>query len=270
MSRAMYFFSFIIGIQLAFLFYEVSAILNYDLTRNLLLLISASIVVVFMLVFYLFEQLRLKLILIKLINKNPSVKAIESCESKIAKCADNVFKSKLAITLAKVYIKNNNYEKALKVIKKANPKHKKNSFNWFYPLPQKYKLEYYLKSIYLNTIFNNLIVASDELVLAKNTFKKYTNNPKYKSEILKTIGMLEYNKGNYNESESILNIALKSLNNKDDMDEIKFILSKIYLKTQKYEIYEKEIMQIIKSAKSDELVNAAREHYNKNKRVNNI
>lgn len=256
MSGVLYLFSLIVGLQLSFVLYEISSVLNLNLSSNTFLLLSITIILLTCLIFYLFEKLKYILI-ISTINKKNTIKSIEFLEKIITKSGDKILNSKLNIRLCELYIINDNFNQALKTIKKAN------SHNKLFSLKEKYKLEYYLKLIYLNIILNNLIVADDEMKLAKKYFNKYMDNYKFKSDILKVKGMLEYSKGNYIDAENYINSAIESQHNYNNSDELYFILAKIYLKTQREELFERIMKQISKSSASIQLRNAAKEYLNK-------
>ena len=200
-----------------------------------------------------------------LFSKGNPEKTIINIENKINKTADKVLRSKLYIRLADMYIEINDFSSALKVIKQANPLLSRKRFNIFFNLPAKYKLQYYIKSIYLNILMNNLISVSDEIANGKKYFDKYKNADKYKSEIQKIFAMHEYSKGNYIKSEEYINYAIESRKGHREDYELYFILGKIFLKTQRYSLFENAMQKVVNSSRSEQLVNAAKGYLLNNK-----
>ena len=264
MGGLMYIFSLIIGTQLAFLFIQIATINSFEISSGLLLISGAGIIFITVLFCYIIQQAKYVMLLIVIKKTQNSEKVINICEKQLFKSNDKVLKSKLSLKLAEIYIQQKDYKKALKEIKKANPQLNKKTFNLLYSLPDKYKLIYYLKAIYLNTVLNNLLTASDELNYAKKYLRKFESNRKYTVEILRVVGMLEYAKGNYTQAEIVVANGIEKAHNQSEINELNFIIAKIYNKTQREVLSKKLMKQIVNSSSSKQLVDAAKEYIIKN------
>ena len=86
-------------------------------------------------------------------------KFIKKCEYTFAWAIDRVLISKLAIKLCELYIQQEKYKLAFETLKKANLQKNTFIFNNMFLLPKSLKLEYYLKLIFLNIKFNNIVEA---------------------------------------------------------------------------------------------------------------
>lgn len=264
MSRVYYLISSIIGAELALIFFVLSRKYYTDLSYTDSMVICIFILVLTVLICLLFQQIRY-LTLGKFLSGIPE-KKITVLEKKIAKSGDKLLRSKLYLCLTQLYIEANDYQCALKAIKRANPYSGYRAFNAFYTLPRKYKLEFYIKSIYLNILLNNLLSASDEIFYGKKYLNKYINDRKYNSEINKIFAMLEYSKGDYSKAEDYISSALAERKNKSKDYELYFILGKIFLKTNRYSLFKNAMEKVIENTKSEQLLKAARQQLIDNKR----
>ncbi len=257
MSRIYYLISSIIGAELALIFFELSRKYYTDLSYTESLIICLCIIVFTVLICLLFQQIRY-LTLGKFLSGRPE-KKIAVLEIKIAKSGDKVLRSKLYLRLSQLYIEANDFQGALKAIKRANPYSGYRAFNVFYTLPRKYKLVFYIKSIYLNILLNNLLSASDEISYGKKYLNKYINDTKYNSEIKKIFAMLEYSKGDYSKAEDYISSALADAKNKGMDYELYFILGKIFLKTNRYLLFINAMEKVIENTQSEQILNAAKQ-----------
>lgn len=263
MGRIYYLISSIIGAELALLFIGFSKNKNFDMSYNKMAFISLAIIIATIVLCYIFQQLKYHIIL--LFSKGNTNKAIKYLENKLNKTGDKVLKSKLCIRLTDLYIKSDDFSNALKSIELANPSLSQKRFNLLFNLSPQYKLEYYIKSVYLNILMNNLMFASDEIKNGRKYFEKYKNNIKYKSEILKIYAMDEYSKGNYSKAEEYINKAIESRKELSPDYELFFILGKIFLKTQRYILFESAMNKVINLSQSQQLISAAKAYL-----INNI
>ncbi len=257
MSRVYYLISSIIGAELALIFFELSRKYYIDLSYTKSLIICLCVIVITMLICLLLQQIRY-LTLGKFLNGRTE-KKIAVLEKKIAKSGDKVLRSKLYICLSQLYIEANDFPGALKAIKRANPYSGYRAFNVFYTLPRKYKLAFYLKSIYLNILLNNLLSATDEISYGKKYLNKYINNMKYSSEIKKNFAMLEYSKGDYIKAEDYISSAFADRNTICKDYELYFILGKIFLKTNRYSLFKNAMEKVIENTESEQLLKAAKQ-----------
>ena len=263
MSRVYYLISSIIGAELALIFFELLRRYCPDITHTQSLIIVLCIIVLTVILCWFFQQLKYH-ILGKCLTGNPE-KKIAVLEKKISKSGDKVLRSKLYLRLSELYIEANNFQGALKAIKRANPYSSYRAFNVFYTLPRRYKLSFYIKSIYLNILMNNLLSASDEISYGEKYLNKYINDRRFGSEIKKIFAMLEYSKGDYSKAEDYISSALSDTKNKTQDYELYFILGKIFLKTNRYSLFKNSMERVIENTKSDKLKKAARLQLDENK-----
>ncbi len=257
MSRIYYLISSIIGAELALIFFELSRKYYTDLTYTESLIICLCIIALSVIICLLFQQIRY-LTIGKFLSGTPE-KKIAVLEKKIAKSGDKVLKSKLYLRLSQLYIEVNDFHGALKAIKRANPYSGYRAFNVFYTLPRKYKLVFYIKSIYLNIILNNLMSASNEISYGNKYLNKYINDSKYNLQINKVFAMLEYSKGDYSKAEDYISSALANRKNIGKDYELYFILGKIFLKTNRYSLFKNAMEKVIDNTESEQLLKAAKQ-----------
>ena len=119
-------------------------------------------------------------------------------------------------------------------------------------LPSKIKLNYYLKLIFLNVTFNNLIDAQIAFEEGQKFISKYKSNVVFSAEISRVLALLEYAKGNYREAGKLISVT-----ESDNSDETAFLKAKIFLKSGEAQRAERILEEIIQQGKTEEVSEAA-------------
>lgn len=182
----------------------------------------------------------------------------EKCENVFSHSINNNLKIALAVSLCEAYIKEKEYRKAFSALKKATGKSKLSSVGGNIFLPSNMKLNYFLKLIYLNVTFNNLIDAQIAFEDGQKYINKFRADSAFSAEISRVLALLEYAKGSYSEAGKLIS-AVES----DNSDETAFLKAKIFLKNGDVQRAEKILEEIIYQGKTEEISEAAQDLLNR-------
>lgn len=138
-------------------------------------------------------------------------KFIKKCEYTFAWAIDRVLISKLAIKLCELYIQQEKYKLAFETLKKTNLQKNTFIFNNMFLLPKSLKLEYYLKLIFLNIKFNNIVEAQMAAENGHDFIELFFDNEDFALEIKYTLALLEKAKGDKTKALELIESAFESI-----------------------------------------------------------
>jgi tetratricopeptide (TPR) repeat protein len=251
-----YFFAVLTGSQLGY----VLSMITYKKTGSVVT--SAAVfyaaVILCVVISRLAQRDTYKRIYALFIDESRKADFLKKCESELQFSCDSILKSKLSMLMCEYYMRENSDIKAHAYLKKVNRFKQFKTFNRYFRLNSEIKLKYYVKSVYLNVCFNNIIDAQGLKENGSWFFEHYKDS-EYSCEINSVLGMLEYAKGLYNEADRYIEAALDSCENISKRENLKLIKAKIYLKTEQAEKAHRLLERIIADNVSENTTLASKE-----------
>lgn len=163
-----------------------------------------------------------KRILSIMVEEKNVVKFINKCNYTCKWSIDSVLRSKLSIKLSEVYIQQGDYNLAYKTLTEVNSIKNSRYFNKYFLLPKSLKLEYYLKLIYINIKFNNIMDAQIAAENGHDIIELFKNEKEHIFDVRYTLALLEYSKGNYFEANELISfIEEDSVDLRDALNNLK-------------------------------------------------
>lgn len=170
---------------------------------------------------------------------------LKSLRAEISLTSDRVLKIRLTLLLSGFHLKEKEHQKAFDIIKEIKQCQRRRLFNVFSNISKGDRLDYYLQSIYLNLIFNNIVDAQNLYEASSTLIFEHEKNKRFHFEINRTLGFLEYSKGIYDKADCYVTSAIDSCTDLVLMQELKLLKAKIYIKTYKTESAHKILEKII-------------------------
>lgn len=182
---------------------------------------------------------------------------IAYADKTMSRSVDIVLKVKMSLLLCDYYKNLKEYQSAVKALDISTKR--KTSYKVINNIciSKRIRFLYYLELVNVNTLANNIIDAQSAFEKGNKLFTEFCEFKKYRFDILKTLALYEYAKGDYTVSERLIKEAKEATNNIKIMDELSLLLSRIYYSTERYELFEGLLEEIIQNKSSKETVEKA-------------
>ncbi len=251
----MYLLSVIVGTQIG---YIIGLILSTE-TKLDKIIIYTSAIGIMVAISVITTRIRQKVIYnnfreLYKVNKNNFV---SQCRHQISSTSDKILKIKLSLLLCNFFIEERDFISAKKALDFLCRKHSDKFILDELFLPGRYKLEFCLNEIYLNTKNNDLLSAYSTYSKGRKLLKKFMLLPKYRIRILSILCEYEYARGDYIKAMDYITQAIDSTHDESDKDKRRIILAKILYHMERYQDSELLLEQIIQNNSSEDNVKIA-------------